>query len=72
MDWMTRSDFILLAIAAYVAVMTLVRLMKQRRDVLVADVQRQVRTMQRAKKRKQPSEPDEQSELSDDEDREAA
>ena len=72
MDWMTRSDFILLAIAAYVAVMTLVRLMKQRHDVLVADVQRQVRAMQRTKKRKQPSEPDQQSELSDDEDREAA
>jgi len=66
MDWMTRADFILLAIAAYVAVMTLVRLMKQRRDVLVADVQRQVRVMQRAKKRKQQSDP------SDDEDREAA
>ena len=29
-------------IAAYVAVMTLVRLMKRRRDEVVADVQRQV------------------------------
>ena len=42
MEWMTRSDIILLAIAAYVAVMTLVRLMQRRRDQLVADVQRQV------------------------------
>jgi hypothetical protein len=39
---MSRSDIILLTIAAYVAVMSLVRLMKARRDVLVADVQRQV------------------------------
>ncbi len=39
---MTRTDIILLAVAANVAVMTLVRLMKTRRDALVADVQRQV------------------------------
>jgi len=42
MEWMSRSDFILLAIAAYIAVMALVRLMQKRRDQLVADVQRQV------------------------------
>ena len=59
MDWMTRSDIILLAIAAYVGVMTLVRLMRQRRDVLVADVQRQVQAQRRAKRRQQESaEPD--------------
>lgn len=39
---MSRTDIILLAVAAYVAVMALVRLMKSRRDALVADVQRQV------------------------------
>lgn len=39
---MSRTDIILLAIAAYVAVMALVRMMKSRRDALVADVQRQV------------------------------
>jgi len=33
---------ILLGFAAYIAVMSLVRLMKARRDALVADVQRQV------------------------------
>ena len=42
MEWMTRSDAVLLAFAAYVAVMSLVRLMQRRRDQVVADVQRQV------------------------------
>jgi hypothetical protein len=42
MEWMTRSDVILLGIAAYIAVTSLVRLMQRRRDQLVADVQRQV------------------------------
>ncbi len=42
MDGMTRTDMILLAFAAYVAVMALVRLMRRRRDELVTDVQRQV------------------------------
>jgi hypothetical protein len=53
MDWLTRSDILLLAIAAYVAVMTLVRLMRERRDVLVADVQKQVQAQRRAKRRQQ-------------------
>jgi hypothetical protein len=39
---MSRADFILMAVAAYVAVMALVRLMKSRRDALVADVQKQI------------------------------
>jgi hypothetical protein len=50
---MSRSDFVLLAVAAYVAVMSLVRLMKSRRDTLVADVQRQVE----AHRRKRPAPP---------------
>jgi hypothetical protein len=37
--------------AAYVAIMTLVRMMKQRRDVLVADVERQIKAHRRALKR---------------------
>jgi hypothetical protein len=53
MDWLTRSDILLLGSAAYVAVMTLVRLMRQRRDVLVADVQKQVQAQRRAKRRQQ-------------------
>jgi uncharacterized membrane protein len=51
MDWMSRTDVVLLLVAAYVAVMALVRLMKRRRDELVADVQRQVHAHQRNKKR---------------------
>ena len=51
MEWMSRADIVLLAVAAYVAVMALVRLMKQRRDVLVADVQRQIKVHRRIMKR---------------------
>jgi hypothetical protein len=50
---MSRSDLIILSVAAYVAVMTLVRLMKARRDALVADVQKQVE----AHRRKKPAVP---------------
>jgi hypothetical protein len=39
-----------MAFAAYVAVMTLVRMMKRRRDQLVADVQRQVESHRRTKR----------------------
>jgi hypothetical protein len=53
MEWLTRSDIFLLAIAAYVAIMMLVRLMRERRDVLVADVQKQVQAQKRAKRRQQ-------------------
>ena len=60
MEWMSRSDVVLLGIAAYVAVMTLVRLMKQRRDVLVADVERQIKahrhTMKRQRKARENKE----------------
>jgi hypothetical protein len=51
MEWMSRTDMALLAVAAYVAVTTLVRLMKQRRDLLVDDVQRQIKAHRRAAKR---------------------
>ena len=50
---MTRSEIILLAVAVYVAVTTLVRLMRQRRDILVADVQKQVSAQRRARRRQQ-------------------
>jgi hypothetical protein len=49
MDLMTRADIILLAIASYAAIMTLVRLMKRRHDELVEDVQRQVKAHKRAR-----------------------
>lgn len=42
MQWLSRSDVVVLLIASYVAVMSLVRLMRRRRDDLVADVQRQI------------------------------
>jgi hypothetical protein len=51
MDWMNRTDIILLAAAAYVAIMVLVRLMKRRHDELVADVQKQINAHRRAHKR---------------------
>jgi uncharacterized membrane protein len=50
MDWLSRTDVVLLLIAAYVAVITLVRLMKRRHDEVVADVQRQVEAHRRNKK----------------------
>ena len=50
MAWLSRTDFVLLLIAAYVAVITLVRLMKRRHDEVVADVQRQVEAHRRDKK----------------------
>ena len=51
MDWLSRTDVVLLLIAAYVAVITLVRLMKHRHDEVVADVQRQVEAHRRDKKK---------------------
>lgn len=50
MDVLGRSDIILLAIATYFAVMTLVRLMQRRRDQLVSDVQRQVAARKHTKR----------------------
>jgi len=51
MESLSRADTILLAVAAYVAVMSLVRLMQRRREQLVADVQRQVEAHRRRPKR---------------------
>jgi hypothetical protein len=50
MHWLTRADVLLMAFAAYVAIMTLVRMMKRRRDQLVADVQRQLQARRRTKR----------------------
>ena len=50
MEWLSRTDVVLLLIAAYVAVITLIRLMKRRHDEDVADVQRQVDAHRRDKK----------------------
>ena len=50
MEWMSRSDVVLLVIGSYVAVMALVRLMNRRRDKLVADVERQMEAHRRRRK----------------------
>ena len=42
MGWIDRWDIVLALVAAYVAVMTIVRLMARRRDQDVADVERQM------------------------------
>jgi hypothetical protein len=53
MEWMTRTDVVLLAVAVYVAVMALVRLMKRRHDEVVADVKRQVEHHRKKPKKRQ-------------------
>ncbi len=55
MAWLSRTDIFLLLVAAYIAVTTLVRLMKRRRDVVVADLQRQIETLHLNNKREQSS-----------------
>jgi predicted exporter len=50
MGWLDRWDIVLLAVAAYVAVMALVRLMTRRRDEDIADVQQQLKTHRRQSK----------------------
>ena len=42
MEWMTKADVVLLLIAAYVAVMTLIQMMKRRHDEVVNDVKNQL------------------------------
>ena len=54
MGWLNRWDVILMLIAAYVAVMSLVRMMMRRRDDLVADVERQLKA-QREKEKNKPA-----------------
>jgi hypothetical protein len=51
MGWLSRADFVLLLIAGYIAVMSLVRMMQQRHDELVADVKRQVEVHRKRPKR---------------------
>jgi hypothetical protein len=51
MQWLSRSDLLVLGVAIYFAVMSLVRLMQRRRDALVADVQRQVDARRKHPKR---------------------
>jgi hypothetical protein len=48
---MDRWDVLILAVAAYVAVMTLVRLMAHRRNELVGQVRQQIADLQKQKKK---------------------
>ena len=52
MGWIDRWDIVLLLVAAYVAVMTMVRLMARRRDQDVADVERQMESIRKQSKNK--------------------
>lgn len=42
MDWLSGWNLLLLVVAAYIAVMTLVRLMRRRHEQLVAEIQQQI------------------------------
>lgn len=48
---MDRWDVLIIAVAAYVAVTTLVRLMVRRRDELIAQVRQQITELQKQKKK---------------------
>jgi hypothetical protein len=52
---MDRWDVVLMLVAAYVAVMALVRLMARRRDQVVADVERQLESHRKHHKHKRGS-----------------
>jgi hypothetical protein len=52
MGWIDRWDIVLALVAAYVAVMAMVRLMARRRDQDVADVERQMESIRKQPKNK--------------------
>ena len=55
MGWIDRWDIVLALVAAYVAVMAMVRLMARRRDQDVADVERQMESLRKQSKNKRGS-----------------
>lgn len=55
MGWIDRWDIVLTLVAAYVAVMAIVRLMARRRDQDVADVERQMESIRKQSKNKRAS-----------------
>jgi hypothetical protein len=55
MGWIDRWDIVLALVAAYVAVMAIVRLMARRRDQDVADVERQMESLRKKSKNKRDS-----------------
>jgi hypothetical protein len=54
MGWIDRWNVVLMLVAVYVAVMTLVRLMVRRRDQVVADVERQLEAHRKQQKQRRP------------------
>jgi hypothetical protein len=56
MGWLSRADVVLLLIAGYIAIMSLVRMMLRRHDELVADVKRQVEAHRKRPKRPKTAE----------------
>jgi hypothetical protein len=58
MGWIDRWDVVLMLVAGYVAVMTLVRLMARRRDQVVADVERQLESHRKKAKQKRANDRD--------------
>jgi hypothetical protein len=55
MGWIDRWDIVLALVAAYVAVMAMVRLMARRRDQDIADVERQMESIRKQSKKKRGS-----------------
>jgi hypothetical protein len=55
MGWIDRWDIVFLLVAAYVAVMAMVRLMARRRDQDVAEVERQMESFRKKSKNKRGS-----------------
>jgi hypothetical protein len=52
MELMNRWDIVILLVAGYVALITLVRLMTRRRDQDVAEVERQLESLRKQSKNK--------------------
>ncbi len=50
---MSNGDIILLAVAGYIAVMSLVRLMRQRRDQLYRELQAEIERVRLRKRRRE-------------------
>jgi hypothetical protein len=71
MEWISRTDVVLLLIASYVAVMALVRMMQRRNDELEADFRQQIEA-HRKRPHKRPRPPENKQNKPNDQSRGAA